>query len=92
MYKTEITKRTLHFKQPAGTSRGVYTTHDIWLVSISSDENPGKVGVGECAPLPDLSCDALPDYESRLRELLNVFELTGHVDIRQCCSVLRRLC
>lgn len=80
MYKTEITKRTLHFKQPAGTSRGVYTTHDIWLVSISSDENPGKVGVGECAPLPDLSCDALPDYESRLRELLNVFELTGRVD------------
>lgn len=80
MYKTEIKRRTLHFKQPAGTSRGVYTTHDIWLVSISSDKNPEKVGVGECAPLPDLSSDALPDYESRLRELLNVLETTGQLD------------
>ena len=80
MYKTEITKRTLHFKQPAGTSRGIYTMHDIWLVSISSDENPGRVGVGECAPLPDLSCDASSNYEARLRELLNVLEMTGCLD------------
>lgn len=80
MYKTEITKRTLHFKQPAGTSRGIYTMHDIWLVSISSDENPGRVGVGECAPLPDLSCDASSNYEARLRELLNVLEMTGRLD------------
>lgn len=80
MYKTEITKRTLHFKQPAGTSRGIYTMHDIWLVSISSDENPGRVRVGECAPLPDLSCDASSNYEARLRELLNVLEMTGCLD------------
>ena len=80
MYKTKITKRTLHFRQPAGTSRGIYTMHDIWLVSISSDENPGRVGVGECAPLPDLSCDASSNYEARLRELLNVLEMTGCLD------------
>ena len=80
MYKTEITKRTLHFKQPAGTSRGIYTTHGIWLVSIFSDENPGRAGVGECAPLPDLSCDASSNYEARLRELLSVLEMTGRLD------------
>ena len=29
-----IEERTLHFKQPAGTSRGVYTTRKIWLVYL----------------------------------------------------------
>lgn len=54
-----IEERVLHFKQPAGTSRGVYTTRKIWLVYLSDGE---REGVGECAPLPDLSCDARPDY------------------------------
>ena len=58
----EIEKKTLHFKQPAGTSRGVYTTRKIWLVRLSDGE---REGVGECAPLPDLSCDAMGDEEYR---------------------------
>ena len=63
----EIEERVLHFKQPAGTSRGVYTTRKIWLVHLYEDD---RHGVGECAPLPDLSCDALPDeaYEARLSQ------------------------
>ena len=31
-YKITIEERVLHFKQPAGTSRGVYTERRIWLV------------------------------------------------------------
>lgn len=58
----EIEEKTLHFKQPAGTSRGVYTTRKIWLVRLSDGE---REGVGECAPLPDLSCDAMEDEEYR---------------------------
>ena len=58
--KYEIEERVLHFKQPTGTSRGIYTTRKIWLVSLS-DGN--RTGVGECAPLPDLSCDAMLDAE-----------------------------
>ena len=58
----EIEEKTLHFKQPAGTSRGVYTTRKIWLVRLSDGE---REGVGECAPLPDLSCDAMDDEEYR---------------------------
>lgn len=70
----DIEKRVLHFKQPAGTSRGVYTTRTIWLVHLSEGE---KTGVGECAPLPDLSCDAMPDdaYETKLRHFCEL--LTG---------------
>lgn len=80
MYKTRIEKRTLHFKSPAGTSRGVYLEHDIWLVYVISDKFPGRTGVGECAPLPDLSCDASPYYEERLRSLCSLFEQTGNLD------------
>lgn len=62
--KIEIEERTLHFKQPAGTSRGVYTTRRIWLVTVTDGD---VVGVGECAPLPQLSCDDIPDYGEKLR-------------------------
>jgi o-succinylbenzoate synthase len=55
-----IEERLLHFKQPAGTSRGVYTTRKIWLIHLSDGQHEG---VGECAPLPDLSCDAMLDAE-----------------------------
>ena len=72
MYKYEIEEKTLHFKQPAGTSRGVYTTRKIWLVRLSYGE---REGVGECAPLPDLSCDAMEDeqYRSILNKVCEEF-------------------
>lgn len=50
--KIDIEERVLHFKQPAGTSRGVYTERKIWLVTATDGD---AVGVGECAPLPDLA-------------------------------------
>ncbi len=62
--KIDIEERVLHFKQPAGTSRGVYTERKIWLVKMT-DGN--AVGIGECAPLPKLSCDDIPDYSEKLR-------------------------
>ncbi|MBQ8155142.1 MAG: o-succinylbenzoate synthase, partial [Prevotella sp.] len=77
--KYEIEKRTLHFKQPAGTSRGVYTTRKIWLVELSDGE---RQGVGECAPLPDLSCDAIEDgrYEEILSRFCQRLCETGEID------------
>lgn len=64
-------KHILQFKQPAGTSRGVYHTRKVWYILINPSEITGQAcGIGECAPLPDLSCDALPDaeYEAVLAE------------------------
>ena len=60
----QIEERLLHFKQPAGTSRGIYTTRKSWFVKISDGAH---IGIGECAPLPQLSCDDLPDYGEKLR-------------------------
>lgn len=67
----------LHFKQPAGTSRGVYTERRIWLVTISDGE---RIGVGECAPLPNLSCDDIPNYTEVLRRFCDEVERTGELD------------
>jgi len=74
-----LSKRILHFKQPAGTSRGVYTERKIWLICLSDGEHEG---IGECAPLPDLSCDALPDetYEAKLRLFCETFCQSGEID------------
>lgn len=68
-YLFSIHKRTLHFKQPAGTSRGVYTTRTSWIISVSDTCRPDIIGRGECAPLPDLSCDACDNYEDILNDM-----------------------
>ena len=80
MYKIEIEPKTLHFKQPAGTSRGVYTTRQVWYLHLTSEEQPGREGIGECAPLPKLSCDDLPDYEEILFRACQDFEQKGWID------------
>ncbi len=79
-YKIRITDKILHFKQPAGTSRGVYTTRHSYYLHIADDTRHGVEGVGECATLPDLSCDAVPEYEQILREACKAFEITGKID------------
>lgn len=79
-YKIDIAERVLHFKQPAGTSRGIYTTRRSWFIKLTSDEQPGRVGTGECAPLPNLSCDDIPEYASVLREMCDRFEACGYID------------
>ena len=64
--KAGWTKRTLNFKQPAGTSRGVMKTRNLWYITISEN---GKTGIGECAPLPGLSLDNIDQIESKLDEV-----------------------
>lgn len=71
-----IQEKLLHFKQPAGTSRGVYTTRRIWLLTVEHD---GRTAIGECAPLPQLSCDDIPDYEAVLRRFCDIIEATGSI-------------
>lgn len=75
--KIDIEERVLHFKQPAGTSRGVYTERRLWLVTMTDGD---RRGVGECAPLPKLSCDDLPDYGRLLRKVCRQVEESGRID------------
>ena len=82
MRKITITSKLLHFLQPAGTSRGVYNTRLSFYLKLTSDEQPDVVGVGECATLPDLSCDAMPpnEYERKLRTFCDEYERTEVID------------
>jgi o-succinylbenzoate synthase len=79
MYKIDIEEREFHFKQPARTSRGAYTERKSWLIHITDGDCHG---IGECAPLPDLSCDALPHatYSKVLRQFCDQVEATGSID------------
>lgn len=66
--KASFQKYTLQFKQPSGTSRGVYTTRDTWFIIITDGVNSG---IGECAPLPGLSIE---DPKKMSYKLLQVCE------------------
>ena len=60
---------TLCFRRPAKTSRGEYETKRVYYLRLQSLEQPTHVGYGECAPMPQLSCDDLPDYQVVLEKL-----------------------
>jgi o-succinylbenzoate synthase len=70
--KASFKKYTLQFKQASGTSRGVYTTRDTWMISLTDG---ASTGIGECAPLPDLSIESLTKMSSKL---LQVCEEIGY--------------
>lgn len=77
----DVISKELHFKQPAGTSRGIYTRRKSWFLRITSVCMSPKTGWGECAPLPLLSCDDIPDYESILNEFCReVIQSHGFID------------
>jgi o-succinylbenzoate synthase len=54
-------------------------TRKIWLIHLHDGE---RHGVGECAPLPDLSCDAMSDeqYAAILNKVCEDFCKTGEID------------
>lgn len=64
--RASFKKYTLQFKQASGTSRGVYTTRDSWFIFVSDGTN---TGIGECAPLPDLSIEPLKKMGIKLLQI-----------------------
>lgn len=80
MFRIKIIPYTLRFKQPAGTSRGVYTEHKVWYVVFQNTEKLAHFGVGECAPLHDLSCDYDGNYEERLVSFCKSTEEKQEID------------
>ncbi len=64
--KAHFKKYTLNFKQASGTSRGVYTTRDAWFIFLTDGTNSG---IGECAPLPDLSIESPKKMSAKLLQV-----------------------
>ena len=80
MFKIDIVPYTLKFKRPAGTSRGVYLEHKVWYLCVINSEDRSHFGIGECAPLQDLSCDFSDDYEKQLISFCRITEEKQFVD------------
>jgi len=71
----------LHFKFPAGTSRGVLLHKPSSFLILEKD---GFTGIGECSVIPDLSIDPIdsyPDKLDKLCRLLNEGSDPGKIDL-----------
>ena len=66
MIKAHFRKYILNFKQPSGTSRGVYTSRDVWFIFLSDGT---ATGIGECAPLPNLSLESPKKMSAKLLQV-----------------------
>lgn len=64
-----VHKRTLIFKKPSGTSRGVLKTKTSWFIHLWDEQDPGVVGIGECSIIEGLSPDPLDYLEKLLDDL-----------------------
>lgn len=71
--KAKWFKHLLKFKFEAGTSRGVYTEKETFILHIADTENPSVFGLGEMAPLQGLSIDFVPDFEQVLNNVCDTF-------------------
>ena len=78
LWKTAIIPFSVPFKEPARTSIGVYHKRRVRYILIQNDA--GAFGIGECAPLEDLSCDAGPEYDQRLIAACRAFSESGSID------------
>ncbi|MDD3779357.1 MAG: o-succinylbenzoate synthase [Proteiniphilum sp.] len=80
MFSIQIIPYKLRFKQPAGTSRGVYQEHQIWYVLFLDEADDAHYGIGECAPLHDLSYDFDAGYADRLAAFCRITEKEQQVN------------
>jgi o-succinylbenzoate synthase len=74
MLRARYHKHTLHFRQVAGTSRGVLHSRESFFLLVSDADNPAITGIGECGIIPGLSFDDRPDFELALEELCRLIE------------------
>jgi o-succinylbenzoate synthase len=63
MFSIKVHPYQLHFKKPAGTSRGVLHERNIRFIEFHS---PNFTSWGEAGTLPDLSIDDVPEYDGKL--------------------------
>ena len=79
MYSYSLEKHELKFKVPAKTSRNVFTTRGIFLITLRNTQT-GQEGIGEASPLSLLSVDDVPDYQVVLEKKLQEFCEVGLLD------------
>ncbi|MES2627915.1 MAG: o-succinylbenzoate synthase [Bacteroidota bacterium] len=77
MRSLSFSKHTSIFKTPGGTSRGVLSTKDSWILRLTDSASQGITGIGEVSVIEGLSMD-LP---GKMEEMLNW--LVKHINLPQ---------
>lgn len=80
MIKASYSKRNLVFKQAAGTSRGILMQKDVFYLLLNDTENSSKKGIGEIAPIPGLSLDAVSGLEDKIKDLVDKINKGSRID------------
>jgi O-succinylbenzoate synthase len=76
MLKATLHKKVFHFNFEVRTSRGVMKDRTSWFIKIFDENDPSVFGIGECAPLAGLSPELNGDFESKLKEFVDSFNLS----------------
>ncbi|MGV3639872.1 MAG: o-succinylbenzoate synthase, partial [Adhaeribacter sp.] len=81
-FHLQIIPHQLQFKFKARTSRGAMQQHQVYYLKLTHAGEPGRAGVGECAPLPGLSPEQGPDFSGRMAAMVKDinFRLQNHPD------------
>ena len=64
-------QKVFHFNFKARTSRGLMKDKTSWFIKIFDEQNPAIFGIGECGPLPGLSIDSIPEFDSRVASVVD---------------------
>jgi len=79
MLQASFKKLTLNFKQPSGTSRGILTQKDSWLISIWYKNNTQIKGIGEASIIKTLSPDWSTEFEAKVNTICeHINEFSTH--------------
>ena len=87
MLKASVKKHTLEFKRASGTSRGVLTTKDSWIIDLWDDEQPNVVGKGEASIIKTLNPEWNDYYEAKLDEICSRIHETNLDDLKDYPSI-----
>ncbi len=79
MRKASFTHHTSVFKSPGGTSRGVLTSKDSWILTVWDDSNKSIIGTGEVSIIEGLSIDPVSEIELILDWLCDNIYKTNEV-------------
>lgn len=66
MLQASVHKSVFQFAFEVRTSRGPMRDKTSWFVKLWDDKEPDVYGLGECGPLPGLSKELTPDFETLL--------------------------
>jgi o-succinylbenzoate synthase len=71
MIKAKTIHREFFYHRPATTSRGTYTSKQVYFIELWNENEPHTSGLGECSLFPGLSFDDVPAFTDKLNDIIS---------------------